>query len=138
MDDFEIPQSKLADSAERVVDRALDEARRREHVHLTNEHLCLAFAQVEWDMFGQVMRDLSLNPHEILQALEEHLQLLPSVPGKNLRVAPSTRLLFKLALLHATRSGRQTVEATDLLARFGCVRPVPGAHRAAMSASVVG
>ena len=114
MEDFDIPQNKLAESAERVVDRALDEARRREHALLTNEHVCLAFAQVEWDMFGQVMRDLSLNPHEILQALEEHLRLLPSVPGRDLRVAPSTKLLFKLALLHASRSGRHTVEATDL------------------------
>ena len=114
MEDFDIPQNKLAESAERVVDRALDEARRREHALLTNEHVCLAFAQVEWDMFGQVMRDLSLNPHEILQALEEHLRVLPSVPGRELRVAPSTKLLFKLALLHASRSGRHTVEATDL------------------------
>ncbi len=114
MDDFDIPQNKLADSAERVVDRALDEARRREHALLTNEHVCLAFAQVEWDMFGQVMRDLNLNPHEILQALEEHLRVLPSTPGRDLRVAPSTKLLFKLALLHASRSGRHTVEATDL------------------------
>ncbi|MGH9309945.1 MAG: AAA family ATPase [Vicinamibacterales bacterium] len=114
MEDFDIPQNKLADSAERVVDRALDEARRREHALLTNEHVCLAFAQVEWDMFGQVMRDLNLNPHEILQALEEHLRILPSVPGRELRVAPSTKLLFKLALLHASRSGRHTVEATDL------------------------
>ena len=114
MEDFDIPQNKLAESAERVVDRALDEARRREHALLTNEHVCLAFAQVEWDMFGQVMRDLNLNPHEILQALEEHLRILPSVPGRDLRVAPSTKLLFKLALLHASRSGRHTVEATDL------------------------
>ena len=114
MEDFDIPQNKLADSAERVVDRALDEARRREHALLTNEHVCLAFAQVEWDMFGQVMRDLSLNPHEILQALEEHLRLLPTIPGRELRVAPSTKLLFKLALLHASRSGRHTIEATDL------------------------
>ena len=114
MDDFDIPQNKLADSAERVIDRALDEARRREHALLTNEHVCLAFAQVEWDMFGQVMRDVNLNPHEILQALEEHLRLLPSTPGRDLRVAPSTKLLFKLALLHASRSGRHTVEATDL------------------------
>ncbi|MBA2603400.1 MAG: hypothetical protein H0U94_07420, partial [Acidobacteria bacterium] len=52
MEDFDIPQNKLADSAERVVDRALDEARRREHALLTNEHVCLGFAQVEWDMFG--------------------------------------------------------------------------------------
>ena len=114
MEDFDIPQNKLAESAERVVDRALDEARRREHALLTNEHVCLAFAQVEWDMFGQVMRDLSLNPHEILQALEEHLRVLPGVPGRELRVAPSTKLLFKLALLHASRSGRHSVEATDL------------------------
>jgi ATP-dependent Clp protease ATP-binding subunit ClpA len=114
VEDFDIPQNKLADSAERVVDRALDEARRREHALLTNEHVCLAFAQVEWDMFGQVMRDLNLNPHEILQALEEHLRVLPSVPGRELRVAPSTKLLFKLALLHASRSGRHAVEATDL------------------------
>jgi len=114
VEDFDIPQNKLAESAERVVDRALDEARRRDHALLTNEHVCLAFAQVEWDMFGQVMRDLELNPHEILQALEEHLRLLPSVPGRDLRVAPSTKLLFKLALLHASRSGRHTIEATDL------------------------
>jgi ATP-dependent Clp protease ATP-binding subunit ClpA len=114
VEDFDIPQNKLADSADRLVDRALDEARRREHALLTNEHVCLAFAQVEWDMFGQVMRDLKLNPHEILQALEEHLRILPNVPGRELRVAPSTKLLFKLALLHASRSGRNAVEATDL------------------------
>jgi ATP-dependent Clp protease ATP-binding subunit ClpA len=114
VEDFDIPQNKLAESAERVVERALDEARRRDHALLTNEHVCLAFAQVEWDMFGQVMRDLELNPHEILQALEEHLRLLPNVAGRDLRVAPSTKLLFKLALLHASRSGRHTVEATDL------------------------
>jgi ATP-dependent Clp protease ATP-binding subunit ClpA len=114
VEDFDIPQNKLAESAERVVDRALDEARRREHALLTNEHVCLAFAQVEWDMFGQVMRDLSLNPHEILQALEEHLRILPGGRGHNLRVAPSTKLLFKLALLHASRSGRHSIEATDL------------------------
>jgi ATP-dependent Clp protease ATP-binding subunit ClpA len=114
VEDFDIPQNKLADSADRLVDRALDEARRREHALLTNEHVCLAFAQVEWDMFGQVMRDLKLNPLEILQALEEHLRILPNVPGRELRVAPSTKLLFKLALLHASRSGRNAVEATDL------------------------
>src|SRR5688572_29780966 len=114
VEDFDIPQNKLAESAERVIDRSLDEARRRDHALLTNEHVCLGFAQVEWDTFCHVMRDLELNPHEILQALEEHLRLLPNVPGRDLRVAPSTKLLFKLALLHASRSGRHTIEATDL------------------------
>ena len=40
---------------------------------LTNEHIFLAFAQVEWDMFAEVMRDVELNPHTILQAIEEAL-----------------------------------------------------------------
>jgi ATP-dependent Clp protease ATP-binding subunit ClpA len=114
VEDLDIPQTKLAESAERVVDRALEDVRRRDHAMLTNEHLCLAFAQMEWDMFGQVMRDLGLNPHEILQALEEHLRLLPATPGRDLRVAPSTKLLFKLALLHAGRCGRHTIESADL------------------------
>ena len=98
MDDFDIAQSKIGESAQRVVDRAVEESRRRDHALLTNEHIFLAFAQVEWDTFSQVMRDLELNPHEILQALEEHLHVLPTFAGRELRVAPATKLVFKLAL----------------------------------------
>src|SRR6185369_1846551 len=82
VDDFDIAQSKIGESAQRVVDRAIEESRRRDHALLTNEHIFLAFAQVEWDTFSQVMRDLELNPHEILQALEEHLQVLPTFSGR--------------------------------------------------------
>ncbi|MFB3853355.1 MAG: AAA family ATPase [Vicinamibacterales bacterium] len=116
MEDFEIAQSKLAESAQRVVDRAVEESRRREHALLTNEHVFLAFAQVEWDTFAQVMRDLDLNPHQILQALEEHLKLIPAVRGREYRTSPATKLLFKLAFHHASRAGRQTIEAVDLFA----------------------
>src|SRR5512143_157353 len=104
----------MAESAQRVVDRAVEESRRREHSLLTNEHVFLAFAQVEWDMFAQVMRDLDLNPHEILQALEEHLRMIPAYSDREMRVAPATKLLFKLAFHHASRAGRQSIEAIDL------------------------
>src|SRR5262249_4418822 len=97
-----------------IIDRALEEARRREHALLTNEHIFLAFAQVEWDMFAEVMRDVELNPHTILQAIEEHLHMLPTFAGRELRVSQSTKLVFKLALHHASRAGRQSVEAVDL------------------------
>jgi ATP-dependent Clp protease ATP-binding subunit ClpA len=113
VEDLDIPQNRLAESAERVIDRAVEEAHRREHGTLTNEHVCLAFAQVEWDFFGQVMRDNDLNPHQFLQALEEHMRILPA-SGRELRVAPATKLLFKLALLHASRCGRHAIEAVDL------------------------
>jgi ATP-dependent Clp protease ATP-binding subunit ClpA len=113
VEDLDIPQNRLAESAERVIDRAVEEAHRREHALLTNEHICLAFAQVEWDFFGQIMRDNDLNPHQFVSGLEEHLRLLPG-SGRELRVAPATKLLFKLALLHASRCGRHAVEAIDL------------------------
>jgi ATP-dependent Clp protease ATP-binding subunit ClpA len=114
VDDFDIAQSKIGESAQRVVDRAVEDTRRRDHAVLTNDHIFLAFAHVEWDTFSQVMRDLSLNPHEILRGLEEHLHLLPTAPGCEQRVAPATKLVFKLAFHQASRSGRQTIESSDL------------------------
>ena len=51
MDDLDIPQ-KLVDSAERVIDGALRKGRRREQPLLTNEHVFLGFAQVEWTCSG--------------------------------------------------------------------------------------
>ena len=114
VDDLDISPSKIGDTAQRIVDRAVEEARRREHALLTNEHVFLAFAQVEWDMFAEVMRDIELNPHTILQAIEEHLHMMPSFAGRELRVSPATKLVFKLGLHHASRAGRQTIEAADL------------------------
>jgi ATP-dependent Clp protease ATP-binding subunit ClpA len=113
VDDLDISPSKIAETAQRIIDRAFEEARRREHAQLTNEHIFLAFAQVEWDMFAEVMRDVELNPHTILQAIEEHLHMMPAF-GRELRVSPATKLVFKLALHHASRAGRQTIEAVDL------------------------
>ena len=114
VDDLDISPSKIGETAQRIVDRAIEEARRREHALLTNEHLFLAFAQVEWDMFAEVMRDVELNPHTILQGIEEHLHMMPSFAGRELRVSPATKLVFKLALHHGSRAGRQSIEAADL------------------------
>jgi ATP-dependent Clp protease ATP-binding subunit ClpA len=111
---LDISPSKIGETAQRIIDRAIEEARRREHVLLTNEHVFLAFAQVEWDMFAEVMRDIKLNPHTILQAIEEHLHILPSFRGGELRVSPATKVIFKLGLHHASRAGRQAIEAADL------------------------
>src|SRR6188474_2421020 len=114
VEDLDISPSKIGETAQRIVDRAVEEARRREHALLTNEHIFLAFAQVEWDMFAEVMRDIELNPHIILQAIEEHLHMVPAFAGRDLRVAPAAKLVFKLALHHASRAGRQTIESSDL------------------------
>src|SRR5579862_6781403 len=106
VDDLDIAPSKIGETAQRIVDRAMEEARRREHALLTNEHLFLAFAQVEWDTFAEVMRDVEQSPHAILQAIEEYLHTVPSFQGRDLRVSPASKLVFKLALHHASRAGR--------------------------------
>jgi ATP-dependent Clp protease ATP-binding subunit ClpA len=114
VDEFDISPSKIGETAQRVVDRAFDEARRHEHPLLTNEHIFLAFAQVEWDLFAEVMHDLQLNPGAVLREIEQHLQAAPAYVRQEPHVSPATKLLFKLAFHHASRAGRQTIEAYDL------------------------
>ena len=80
-----------------------------------NEHIFFAFAQVEWDSFSHAMHGLSVNPRDLLQALHEHLQMLPRLSRHELRVAPATKLTFKLAFILASRAGRQTIESSDLV-----------------------
>ena len=115
MDDFDISPDRIGESAQRVLDRAVEESRRRGHAEVTNEDVFLAFARVEWDTYSQVMRELQLNPHEIVRALSEYLDSLPKDPEGTTRVAAPTKLVLKFALHRASRAGRQAVESDDLL-----------------------
>src|SRR4051812_15884577 len=88
VDDLDISPSKIAETAQRIIDRAIEEARRREHALLTNEHIFLAFAQVEWDMFAEVMRDVDLNPQRFLKPTKDNSNILRPFPGRSLPVSP--------------------------------------------------
>jgi ATP-dependent Clp protease ATP-binding subunit ClpA len=116
VEDFDIAPSKIGESAQRLVERAVEDARRRDHAIVGNEHLLLAFAQAEWELFAAVMRDLDLNPQAILHAVETEVGRQPRFENRDLRVSPASKLVFKLAFHHATRAGRQTIEAADLFA----------------------
>ena len=115
VEDLDIPLVKITEAAQRVIDRAVEEARRREHSLLTSEHVFYALAQVEWDLFGEAMRDVNVNPHEVLRAIDQHLRSAPSLTGCEFRVSPTTKLVCKLALHHASRSGHAGIEPGDLL-----------------------
>ena len=116
MEDFDIAPTKVGETAQRVAERATDDARRREHPVVGTEHLLVAFAQLDWDVFAQVMREFDLNPYAVLQAVEAELARQPRQQADDLRVSPASKLVFKLAHHHATRAGRQSLEATDLFA----------------------
>ena len=115
VEDLDISPTKIGETARRVIDRAFDEAHRRRHSVVATEHLFLAVAQMEWDTFSALMRDIEVNPHTVLQATEEYLRLTSPGEGRDVAVEPATKLVLKLALHHASRAGRQAIEAVDLL-----------------------
>ena len=108
VEELDISPNKIGETAQRIVDRATEEARRREHALLTNEHIFLAFAQVEWDTFAEVMRDVELNPHTILLAIEEHLHMMASFAGTR-----SARLTGNKARLQARAAPCQPCRPSD-------------------------
>jgi ATP-dependent Clp protease ATP-binding subunit ClpA len=111
--DLDIPLGKIGEAAQQVIDRAIEISRRHEHALLTSEHLFAALAQIEWTLFTDVVRDVGLNPHSVLAAVEEQIRLMPSAPGE-LRASATAKLVCKLALHHASRAGRQTIDSSDL------------------------
>ena len=115
VNDLDIPASRLTEGAQRVMDRAMEGARRLGHPQLTSAHLLHALAQVDWDLFAPAMRDVNVNPHELFRSIDEHLRRLPSAAGCESRVSQTTKLVCKLALHRAARAGHHGVKPTDLL-----------------------
>ena len=109
VDNLDIPLAKVSDSAQRIIDRAANESRRYGHGELTSAHLFLAFAQVEWNLFAEALRDADVNPHAIVTAVEEAISVVPATHESGIRVPQETRLIARLALHRATRAGRQTL-----------------------------
>jgi ATP-dependent Clp protease ATP-binding subunit ClpA len=114
VEDLEIALDKMGEAARRIVDRAIDESRRRDHPLLVSEHIVLAFAEVEWDRFAEIMRDIDLDAQTILQAIEAHVRTMPCVAGRDVVVSPATKLTLKLALHSAARAGRASISPIDL------------------------
>jgi ATP-dependent Clp protease ATP-binding subunit ClpA len=126
VDDLDIPEGRLTEAARRVIDRAVDDSRRREQSLVTSAHLLLAIAQAEWELFAQAMRHAAVNPQRVLRAIDEHLRLVPRCPGAQVHICLTTKLVCRLALHRASRAGHPGVEAADLLlAVFEEIRGVP-------------
>jgi ATP-dependent Clp protease ATP-binding subunit ClpA len=128
VDDLDCLADRLNAATQRVVDRALEESRRRDHAVLTTAHMWFAVANTEWDLFASTLRGVEANPRDVLRAIEEHLRLVPSQCSGKMQVSPPMKLVCRLALHHAARAGHSTVEAADLLlALFDEPQGVPGA-----------
>jgi ATP-dependent Clp protease ATP-binding subunit ClpA len=116
VDGLDCLAGRLTAATQRVLDRALEESRRREHALLTTAHVWFAVAHTEWDLFAHAMHDVEVSPHAVLRAIDEHLRGMPSSAGARVRVSPAIKLVCRLALHRAACAGRSSVEAADLLA----------------------
>ncbi|MGE0040910.1 MAG: AAA family ATPase [Vicinamibacterales bacterium] len=114
MEDLDLDLTKLNDGALRVLDGAEDEARRRRHGMLAGEHLFVAFAEVEWEVFSRVLHELAASPEEVLRAVEARLGEIGERPTTAIRVPPATQALLRLGIQHALRSGRELADGHDL------------------------
>jgi ATP-dependent Clp protease ATP-binding subunit ClpC len=117
VEDLDLDSTKLAEGAVRLLDRAEDEARRRHHEQLASEHLFIAFARVEWALYARVMRDLSVNPDDLLRAVDSLVVSQPEAPRQqSVRVPPDMQAVLRLAVSDAVRQGRDVAEAYDVFA----------------------
>ena len=113
MFDLEIYTDKFADSGRRLIRKAYEEARGRDHNQVAPEHVLISIAELERPFFNEVMQSLNLDPQVVLQALETKLGQREYL-GRGMKMSESLRTLLSNALKHSHERGRRSMESTDL------------------------
>src|SRR5262245_50777394 len=111
--DLEIYTDKIAESGRRLIRKAYDEARNRDHNQIAPEHILISIAEVERPFFNEVMQSLNLDPQVVLQQLEGKLGQRDYL-GRGMKMSEALRTLLSNSLKHAHERGRRNIEATDL------------------------
>ena len=114
MFDLETYADKCADSGRRLIRRAYEEARARDHNQLAPDHGFVAIAEVDRPFFNEVMQSLNLDPQVVVQALETKLNQREYFGRGVKTMSESLRTLLSNALKHAHERGRSKIESTDL------------------------
>jgi len=105
---------KFSESGQKVIYRAIEESRRRDHNFLSVEHIFTALGDVEGALFSEAMQSIGVEPQLVSQLLEQELAKSRQYVGKKMYIADPTRELFNRALKRARQHGRQTIESFDL------------------------
>lgn len=107
-------QDKFSESGRRVMGRAIEESRHRDHNIVAPEHLLAALIEVERSLFNEVMQSLNIDPQAVIRALNEQLSVARQFTGRGVRLDPSCRTILKLALDRARSMGRNEIDSSDL------------------------
>src|SRR5215510_4094037 len=107
---------KFSDTGQKVMRRAIEVSRSRDHNFLSLSHVFTALSEIESELFAEAMQAVGIDPHSVTRLLEQELAKSPIHVGRKMAIPEPTRDLFNRALRRARSQGRQTIESYDLFA----------------------
>jgi ATP-dependent Clp protease ATP-binding subunit ClpA len=117
---------KFSETGQKVVRRAIEVSKGRDHNFLSVVHVFTALGDVESALFNETMQAVGVDPHSVTRLLEQELAKSPQYVGRKMAIPETTRDLFNRALRRARSQGRQQIESYDLFATlFTDVNGVP-------------
>src|SRR5262245_43253631 len=107
---------KFSETGQKVVRRAIEVSKSRNHNFLSLFHIFTALTEVEGDLLAEAMRAVGVDPDSVARLLDQDLSESPRYAGLKMAIPEPTRDLFNRALRRARSQGRQQIESYDLLA----------------------
>ncbi len=107
---------KFSETGQKVVRRAIEVSKSRDHNFLSVVHVFTALGDVENALFAETMQAIGIDPHSVTRLLDQELAKSPQYVGRKMAIPETTRDLFNRALRRARTQGRQQIESYDLFA----------------------
>jgi len=107
---------KFSEAGQKVVRRAIEESKSRDHNFLGLIHLFMALIEVESALFVETMQAVGIEPNSVTRLLEEELAKSPIHVGRKMAIPEPARDLLNRALRRARAQGRRQIESYDLFA----------------------
>ncbi len=98
---------KFSETGQKVVRRAIEVSKSRDHNFLSVVHLFSALGEIESALFSETMQAVGIDPHSVTRLLEQELAKSPIHVGRKMAIPEPTRDLFNRALRRARSQGRQ-------------------------------
>ena len=105
---------KFSETGQKVIYRAIEESRRREHNYLSVEHIFTALGDIEKQLFQDAMQSVGLESRSVVHLLEQELLKNRQYVGKKMYITDTARDLFNRSLKRARQNGRSQIESFDL------------------------
>ncbi|MEO6726812.1 MAG: Clp protease N-terminal domain-containing protein [Blastocatellia bacterium] len=88
---------KFSETGQKVIYRAIEVSKGRDHNFLSVEHVFTALSDIEDGLFSETMQSVGIDPRAVSHLLEQELTKSRQYVGKKMYIADTTRDLFNRA-----------------------------------------